>query len=244
MPKIAPQHSWKDADHTPLDSWPDDCLVQWGGRGIVLGFGDKSTYQTAFFEAFPHGGCFIRGEGKTIVDAEAKAFEQFQKEISCTHQWSRGARVISKPGERKRWQTHYTNGGAICKRCNAFAVKFRPIVELGNARRPLSIMEIDSVANGFSRPCPEDKEDHKHKRRRWLRARYMGIDLPDFDSAPANDSFDEDDYSRACAQAVATFIKDNPDFLKDVESMELMGLKRLFDRLHTLSLKRTIGIDT
>ena len=49
MPVIAPQHTWKDADHTPLDDWPADCYVQWGGRGVV--FGKAGTYATAFFEA-------------------------------------------------------------------------------------------------------------------------------------------------------------------------------------------------
>lgn len=75
--------------------WDDDIFVQCGGNGIVLSQTDfqkilsdpkesldtlkaiageptnKKHYRTAFFEAFPKKpNCFLRGEGKTIEEAE------------------------------------------------------------------------------------------------------------------------------------------------------------------------------
>ena len=84
--------------------WPSDCGVQCGGRGIVLpsdsfnkvmggndplgalkeAASNERTYTTAFFEAFPKTpSCFIRGEGKTIEEAESKAYIKFQKILKC-----------------------------------------------------------------------------------------------------------------------------------------------------------------
>ena len=49
--------------------WPEDCFVQGGTSGLVLK--GKSTYKTAFFEAFPKNpDCFVRGEGESLEEAE------------------------------------------------------------------------------------------------------------------------------------------------------------------------------
>lgn len=91
-----------------LQPWPEDCGVQCGDSGIVLPRGsfekvmspktpprdalaalaeaaaDEETYTTAFFEAFPKSpSCFIRGEGKTIEEAEAQAFKKFAGILGC-----------------------------------------------------------------------------------------------------------------------------------------------------------------
>ena len=66
--------------YTPVCAWPEDCLVQWGDRGLVLRR-EKSggSYTTAFFEAFPNNPqTFIRGEGVCIEEAERLAFKQFE----------------------------------------------------------------------------------------------------------------------------------------------------------------------
>ena len=89
MPIIARnqrQEAWQ-----PLKDWPSDTYVQWGGRGVVLRADDKGgSYSTAFFEAMPAGGGFIRGEGKSIEEAEADAFSRFEKEDACRpHRWGR-----------------------------------------------------------------------------------------------------------------------------------------------------------
>ena len=81
-----------------IQPWPEDCGVQCGGMGLVLGrkdslekvlssdtplttlteeAADDKSYTTAFFEAFPRNpSCFIRGEGKTIEEAEEKAYQK------------------------------------------------------------------------------------------------------------------------------------------------------------------------
>jgi len=88
-----------------LKPWPEDCGVQCGDSGIVLGgkgslgkvlggedplkelseaAAHEETYTTAFFEAFPKNpSCFIRGEGKTIEEAEEKAYQKWLGILNC-----------------------------------------------------------------------------------------------------------------------------------------------------------------
>lgn len=223
MPIVASQHKWKDSDHRPLDTWPEDCHVQWGGRGVVLSDKPGGSYNTAFFEAFPKAGGFIRGEGPTIAEAEAKAFEQYQRSAACDHLWSRGK---------------YTNGGAICRRCKGFQSVFEPIVRLGGFREPLNPSSLNLIAEGYIRPRAGDTKQSNYARRTWLKARVMGIDLPDFDSAPpAPMGFEEDDYARACRKAVVSFLRENLDLL---EGERPGGLEGLFSSRHLISLKRVL----
>lgn len=102
------------AGHTPIHPWPEDCMVQWGGRGLVLG---SKPYHTAFFEAFP-AGTFIRGEGATVAEAEDRAWAQHQREVACgEHAWS-----PMQPGGRER-----LDGCGWCTRCGRFESKALPI---------------------------------------------------------------------------------------------------------------------
>ncbi|RWX78250.1 hypothetical protein EPK99_06335 [Neorhizobium lilium] len=152
--KIASQHAWKDSEYAPRHEWPGDTLVQWGGNGLVLG---KDCYTTAFFEAFPDkkitaGGGFIRGEGKTIEEAEADAFAQFQKESSCRHLWGR---------------EHYTNGGQLCRHCRAFrGGVVKEVVILGRHRKPVAWYHAYDL---------EMDSDSKYIRILRLRAKLFGI---------------------------------------------------------------------
>lgn len=123
-------------DYACLKTWPQDCMVQCGGRGLVFPGGhlekvlskktkdplkgltdaiaDTDTYETAFFEAFPNNpSTFIRGEGKTIEDAEASAWKQFQKFSACKgHEYEKRG---------------YKNGAGFCKNCGMFKSKvFEP----------------------------------------------------------------------------------------------------------------------
>jgi len=99
-------------------AWPEECFCQAGDNGIVLTestvedalVGEMKHYHTAFFEAFPEiggVGTFIRGEGATIIDAEASAWEQYQKLSVC-------------PGHEFEARG-YTNGAGFCKHCGMFA---------------------------------------------------------------------------------------------------------------------------
>jgi hypothetical protein len=90
--------------YTLRHEWPADCFVQGGHSGVVLGNATKPGYQTAYFEAFPD--VFIRGEGKTLEEAEDACWERYLRQTSClAHEYEpRG----------------YTNGGGFCKHCNQF----------------------------------------------------------------------------------------------------------------------------
>lgn len=118
MPIIAPHHLpggfclGTRSTYVPTCDWPLDCMVQWGGDGIVLrtrkgDSDDAGSYRTAFFEAFPNKpSTFIRGEGETVALAEAAAFKRWQA-IQCCH---------GHEFERR----HMRNGGGICKHCGFF----------------------------------------------------------------------------------------------------------------------------
>jgi hypothetical protein len=97
-----------------------NCGVQCGSKGITVKDldaaleGDLSkrniSYTTAFFEAFPRNpDTFIRGEGKTIEEAEENAWQELQGYLACSeHEWE---------------PRNYTNGAAFCKKCNLFGSK-------------------------------------------------------------------------------------------------------------------------
>lgn len=101
-------------DHAPLFPWPDGCTIQWGSNGVVLSR-EKGSYRTAFFEAFPgNPETFIRGEGKTIADAESKAWARYEKILACAEH------AFERRG--------YRNGAGICAKCEMFKSKaFEPM---------------------------------------------------------------------------------------------------------------------
>ncbi|MBS1722730.1 MAG: hypothetical protein JSS66_06945 [Armatimonadetes bacterium] len=84
---------------------------------VGLMFGEEPTsshYKTAFFEAFPkEPATFLRGEGNTVEEAEASAWNQLQKHIACPgHEWEKRG---------------YKNGAGFCKHCGLFKSKvFEP----------------------------------------------------------------------------------------------------------------------
>lgn len=165
MPRIASHHRCKDPEHVPSEDWPEDCTVQWGSGGIVLG---QKPRVTAFFEAFPSGS-FIRGEGATIAAAEEDALAQYRRKLACKdHHWQRG---------------RYANGGATCKRCGCFETRFHPIVTLGGWRDKPALGDLTFIIGGTHlfahfRALSEGKAPRRHLRARWLRLRVAGIDLP------------------------------------------------------------------
>lgn len=110
MSKIA-RNSFGE-DYNCKYDWDEDCFVQCGDEGLVLG--KKENYFTAFFEAFPKDPqTFIRGEGASIEEAEKQAWEQLQRFKKCTnHEFERRG---------------YTNGVGFCKHCGLFKSKaFEP----------------------------------------------------------------------------------------------------------------------
>ena len=220
MPIIARNHrqdAWQ-----PLKDWPSDTYVQWGGRGVVLRADDKGgSYSTAFFEAMPAGGGFIRGEGKSIEEAEADAFSRFEKEAACRpHRWGRRG---------------YTNGGAKCLRCGSFRTAFKPIYEIGAWRAPLSATELSLLQMGGTRQRADDAPDVNRRRRHlYLRARLAGLTIPN-----AGDETDEDDFEQICRVAVARWFASRlPEMTSPEERPKSSLMGEVFDRMHLRSLMR------
>jgi len=115
--------------------WAEDCYCQGGDDGIVFSK-NKDSYRTAFFEAFPRNpDTFIRGEGKTIEEAEEKAWNKFQKYNACSnHEF-----------ERKG----YTNGAGFCKHCGLFKSKcFEPTTLCSICNKPTDY-GLDKLGNHF-----------------------------------------------------------------------------------------------
>jgi len=257
MPIIRPHHAndpWR-----PLKPWPDDCVVQWGGSGLVLG--EEASYSTAFFEAFPGDGTagFIRGEGKTVGEAEAAAFASFERQSGCFraggHQWTRSLRKAAfedrlRNGRRIPKVATYTNGGAFCLRCSAFETALQSIPQLGDWRKPLTHSELQSLMNGYARPNPdidagrseaETRRTAAWRRRMELRARLFGIDLPDhrlpqYQRAADYSPFREDAYVKACRDAVVRF------YLEAKEARSLKGgvLEDFFDDMARRSIEAAV----
>lgn len=212
MPIVAKHHVWKDKDHTPDSGWPEDCYVQWGGAGVVLG---KDPYRTAFFEAFPKEGGFIRGEGETIRAAEQDALAQYHKKTSCPeHAWSR---------------RNYLNGGAFCRRCGAFESVMRPVVKLGEWKRRLSSNDLNFLMMGaLRRP-----DGGSYERRIQLRLSLAGVKLPD------PEGMDDEAYEEACHESVMSWLHriGGPDNItpRGDEGGEVQGL---FNRFALNTLRR------
>lgn len=106
--------NWRNRDGwQPQYSWPENCFVQWGDKGVV--FSKNGSYTTSFFEAFPNEPkTFIRGEGETIAIAEQDAWCKFESIINCKgHEFERRG---------------YRNGVGVCRHCGMTSSKaFEPL---------------------------------------------------------------------------------------------------------------------
>lgn len=213
---IASQHRAGKDPYEPQAAWPEDTYVQWGGRGVVLKR-EGGGYGTAFFEAFPKGGGFIRGEGPSIAEAEAQAHATWVKQSGCRHIWGRNG---------------YTNGLGLCRLCRANQSRmFKPIVTLGAWKDPISAMELDTVACGYlqevkgDRSSPREQEMRRHARKTWLRCRVQGIDLPPIPEEPSDVSlFEEAPYARACREAVCEALDRAEVTVPEARSTGMAGL--------------------
>ncbi len=108
--------------------WPEDCMVQGGPRGVVVG--SAGAYRTAFVEAFP--GTFLRGEGATIAEAEDACWARYERLTACPHD----------QGFERR---HYVNGSGFCRRCGTWfgsdVTGFEPLPEYYEHDKDLSLLE-------------------------------------------------------------------------------------------------------
>lgn len=102
--------------------WPENCSVQCGDSGIVIGNG--TARRTAFFEAFPkEPKTFIRGEGQTVIDAELSAWNKYQKILNCVnHEFERYKGEIGKCKHCQLTLINYFDPEHVCVTCGKEAV--------------------------------------------------------------------------------------------------------------------------
>lgn len=148
----------------PLCAWPEDCTVQWGDVGLVVcREKDKENYLTAFFEAFPvEPRTFIRGEGKTIVEAEANAFAKLERYQACAgHEFEMGT---------------FLNGAGICKHCRMFSSKAIEPIYPCHTCGELTWHSHDQEGRYFCKPCydtkPIELQSESEQKNRALLARH------------------------------------------------------------------------
>jgi hypothetical protein len=103
--------SIRNTDYVSRLPWPDAVELQGGKRGFVFCADGSPTYETAFVEAFC--GTFLRGEGKTIAEAEDACWSQFITMMACPSAPDHG------PFEARQ----YTNGAGYCARRGAWFPK-------------------------------------------------------------------------------------------------------------------------
>lgn len=76
--------------------WPEKVQTQHGKKGIKVS--KNGNYTTAFFEVFNINvtDSYIRGEGKTVEDAERKAFNRYDKMKECNeHDFRRVGETVN-----------------------------------------------------------------------------------------------------------------------------------------------------
>lgn len=141
-------------------NWPEDCKVQGGSKGAVVG--QTTGYVTAYFEAFPKNpSCFIRGEGKDMKEAEDKAYEKFIKYTTC-------------PEHEFEKVPSYHNGMGKCKHCGMMKVVFEDEHECiicGKHENFITILpKYKKNENScMCKECAEKKENFKYLRNRDLK---------------------------------------------------------------------------
>jgi hypothetical protein len=197
----------------PVQLWNPTTMVQWGRQGLVIG--KENCYTTAFFEAFPGNG-FIRGEGKTLEEAELRAFVEWQRDQECEQN---GGHRLSRVRRMNGKTITYNNGGCFCAKCGAFVSEGMPkIVTLGAYKKPLEIIELESISMGHCRPSKFDAQYGLagYGRKLELRARAFGIKLPPTPEALDRiNLFEDDPYVIACGDAVVDYCKTNMDLFKE-----------------------------
>jgi hypothetical protein len=133
--------------------WPDDCFVQSGDEGLV--FSPKGNYRTSFFEAFPRNpNTFIRGEGKTMEEAEQNAWKEFQKQSNC-------ALDHTNPDNFDRRKMR--NGLGFCKQCSVSLMIFEPLEKCCNCGKA-TYFTYDLKDNWWCEECkPLIPEEDRRK---------------------------------------------------------------------------------
>jgi len=157
-----------DGPYECVFPWPEDCFVQCGGTGMVMARGslekvfgssdplreisENVVYTTAFFEAFPNDivqgdSIYIRGEGKTIAEAEGNTWGRYMEYKACDH----------PAYERRR----HANGGGFCMKCGMFKDNaFEPLTKCVVCGKP-TWYSVDIDGNSYCEKHADDMPEEK-----------------------------------------------------------------------------------
>jgi hypothetical protein len=171
---VASHHRDKTAilghsNYVPRHPWEKQDYIQWG---------ESLSGGPAFVEVFLSNGIMIRGEAKTISEAEDIAFSKALKRRHCEHHW------------RRKFTNPAGNPTGICLKCGATSTHaYKTLTKLGGFRDPLNYHDILWILNTGLRPYDAQKNDtSKSRRMASLKARQMGIHLPDIPETKANNA--------------------------------------------------------
>jgi len=126
----------RDGKYVSQKPWGRNTFVQTGDSGIVLS--GKDSYETAFFEACPKlcgDSTFLRGEGKSIPEAEARCWDKFEIIKNCEkHDFTR---IVSGK--------HVTDGYAVCTKCKLYGSFLEPETKCVVCEKPTANKFADKV---------------------------------------------------------------------------------------------------
>lgn len=156
--------------------WPISCTIQAGDKGVVFKSLEKAFenpietitivaatkkdkqpkktntyYTTCFFEAFP-ADTFLRGEGTTIEEAEAKCWAKYQKVTQCK---------AHEPERRNR-----RDGYGFCKHCGMGKMYFEPLetcIICGVATYHFCDTDSKWYCKIHAKDIPKDKQTEMYK---------------------------------------------------------------------------------
>lgn len=141
MPTVI-KMSMSDPWTSPHDYPPG--YIQGGRKGIV--FSSNGNYRTAFIEFFPAEDSMVRGEGKTIEEADDDLWEKLARQNACP--------------EHEYEPRGYTNGAGFCKHCKKFKSKCFTAEELGQFCRECGVPT--GVKDGRFFPATKDFACSEH----------------------------------------------------------------------------------
>lgn len=120
-------HSGEKEYHCQKE-WADDVSLQCGSKGVVLK--KEGGYTTAFFEIFISG-TYLRGEGKTIEDAETNVYEKYRPMLECKDHH------FEQVGRQDR--------DGVCSHCGFIKKEcFKPSHECSVCYKPHVMLKIDN----------------------------------------------------------------------------------------------------
>lgn len=159
MFRSAETKAWK-----PKLAWPKEAKLQWGKRSDL---GGQAEGNDAFVEVFMHGQQYIHADADSFDEAEERIFLKAKRQWFCPH---------------THWRRDTLHGHQHCVGCGMSNMCASPVYRLGRHLDPLDLSTLSSLFVGSHLKPAEDLFTESLKtayRNDFLRARLLGLDLPD-----------------------------------------------------------------